>query len=237
MRSDNFNEDCLPAMRLIPSKSIPLAIVDPPWGINAPEMQMGSNPTRSRTDGHGSGPGVSAAVKIKKGRLNLGGGYFADKNLTNLNWDTAIPSPEYFYELERVSKNRIIWGMNYFPLPPTRGVICWDKYQFWENFSQVELAWTDFDCPAKIVRLSNRGGRNDVKKIHPTQKPVRLYEWCLKNFAKPGDLILDTHMGSGSLRIACDIMGFDFIGYEIDPYYFNEGNKWFTEHKKQTTLF
>lgn len=109
------------------------------------------------------------------------------------DWDYKPPTAEYFEELRRVSKNQIIWGMNYFSLPPTRCVVCWDKLQPWDNFSQIELAWTSFDYPAKIVQISTRGGNNKEKKIHPTQKPVGLYKWLLKTFANEGDLIFDSH--------------------------------------------
>lgn len=135
------------------------------------------------------------------------------------NWDVA-PSQEYFDELFRVSKNQIIWGGNYFPLPPTRCIICWDKVQPWENFSQIEIAWTSFDYPAKLFRWDNRSG---PKKIHATQKAVELYAWIFKTFAKPGDKILDTHLGSQSSRIAAYWAGLDFWGCEIDKDYFDAG--------------
>lgn len=219
-----------------PDKFFDLAIVDPPYGINASNMQMGHNPTRLHKDG--TGPGVSTAVKLKKGRLNSGGGHFAGKNLTTMNcdWDNAIPDEAYFAELNRVSKNQIIWGSNYFPLPPTRCMLCWDKKQPWDNFSQFELAWTSFDSPAKLFRLSNRGGSNDESKIHPTQKPVLLYRWVMKHYAEEGDRILDTHLGSGSSRIAAFGMGFDFYGFEMDTPYFDSQEKRFEQYKSQLTL-
>jgi site-specific DNA-methyltransferase (adenine-specific) len=210
--SEAHNCNCLEYMKTIPSKSVDLAVVDPPYGINAPNMKMGEH-----------GGYESTATKVKKGRLNQGAGKLKDRALQMLpvEWDFAPPTKEYFDELFRVSKNQIIWGGNYFNLPPTRCVICWDKMQPWENFSQIELAWTSFDCPAKMVRISTTGGANREKKIHPTQKPISLYGWIFSHFAKAGDKILDTHLGSGSSRIAAYKMGFDFYACEIDKGYFD----------------
>lgn len=189
-----YNADCIEIMKAFPDKSFDLAIVDPPYGINAPRMSMGNS------EGH-----ESTAYRLRKGRLNSGAGKLKNRALNMLpcDWDNERPGKEYFDELFRVSRNQIIWGGNYFELPPTRGIICWDKCQPWENFSQVELAWTSFDCPAKIVRMASRGGSNSERKIHPTQKPVALYEWLLSRFAKEGYQILDTHGGSMSSMIAC----------------------------------
>lgn len=239
--SEVFNMDCMEGMKQYPDKYFDLAIVDPPYGINAPEMQLGSNPNRSRIDGHGSGPGISTATKLKKNRLqrlNGGGGKLKNRllNRSEINWDYEIPAPEYFEQIKRVSKNQIIWGGNYFPLPPTRGVVAWNKLQPWDNFSQFELAWTSFDCPAKLFSYSNTGGSNLEKKIHPTQKPTDLYKYLLHHFAKDGDKILDTHLGSGSSRIAAYDMGFDFIGYEIDKDYFDASEKRFQQFKSQLKL-
>ncbi|MES2733596.1 MAG: DNA methyltransferase [Bacteroidota bacterium] len=229
------NFDNMELMARYPDKYFDLAIVDPPYGINAPDMQMGSNPNRSRTDGYGSGPGVSTAVKQKNRlqRLNGGGGKLKDRilNRTSISWDYAIPSPEYFAELKRVSKNQIIWGGNYFPLPPTRCVVCWDKMQPWENFSQFELAWTSFDKPAALFRYSNTGGTNNEKKIHPTQKPIALYKWLLQRFAQPGDLLLDTHVGSASSLVAFEEMGFDYAACEIDPSNYSDASKRLQLHR------
>jgi site-specific DNA-methyltransferase (adenine-specific) len=136
-----------------------------------------------------------------------------------------------------VSKNQVIWGGNYFDLPPTRGILIWDKLQPWDNFSQFELAWTSFDFPAGIFRYSNTGGANSEEKIHPTQKPVPLYIYVLNRCAKPGDRILDTHLGSGSSRIAAYNLGFDFVGCEIDKDYFEAQEKRFLSHSSQVNLF
>jgi site-specific DNA-methyltransferase (adenine-specific) len=236
--SEVYNMCCIEGMKQYPDKYFDLAIVDPPYGINAPDMQMGSHPNRSRTDGHGSGPGVSTANKVK-GRLNQGSGKLKNRklNTSNIDWDNEIPSPEYFAELVRVSKNQIIWGGNYFPLPPTRCVVCWDKMQPWDNFSQWEMAWTSFDKPAKMFRYSNTGGANSETKIHPTQKPIKLYDYLLFTFAEPGQKILDTHLGSGSNRIAADKFGCDFIAFERNKMHFDDQEKRFQQYKSQLKLF
>lgn len=195
--SQTYNMDCMEYMRSIPDKHFELAIVDPPYGLD-------------KKSTHGRG-------KLKDRCLNRG-------NIQK--WDIRPPE-EYFDELFRVSKNQIIWGGNYFPLHPTRCFVCWDKQQVWENFSQCELAWTSFDKPAKHVTIPNRGGQADKNKFHPTQKPIDLYAYLLRVFAKPGDKILDTHLGSGSSRIAAYKMGFDFYATEIDPVYFEAQEKRF----------
>jgi site-specific DNA-methyltransferase (adenine-specific) len=221
--------DCMDLMKGKPDKYYDLAIVDPPYGINAPNMQMGSAPNRNEK---GQYPSESVAVKLKKGRLNSGSGKLKNRVLNNsdCNWDNEKPTPEYFKELFRVSKNQIIWGGNYFPLPPTRGLICWNKNQPWDNFSQFELAWTSFDCPAKLFTFSNRGGSNEETKIHPTQKPVFLYEYCLNQFAKEGFNILDTHGGSFTHAIVAYNLGFDLDIIELDQQYFNDGKARFDAH-------
>jgi site-specific DNA-methyltransferase (adenine-specific) len=146
-------------------------------------------------------------------------------------WDLSIPSDEYFNELMRVSKHQIIWGGNYYGLPATQNYIVWDKKQP-EKFSlaMCELAWCSIQQPSKMYRLSVLEERN---KIHPTQKPVKLYQWLLRNYAKQGDKILDTHMGSGSSIIACYDMGFDYIAFEIDEDYFKAAIKRIDAHKAQ----
>ena len=195
--------DSLEAMRQMPDKFYDLAIVDPPYGL------------KNRTNGHGSSP-----------RHSLNKFKFHD-------WDNEIPSPEYFSQLERVSKNRIIWGGNYFPLPPTRCVICWDKVQPWQNFSQWEMAWTSYDKPAKLYKYDTKR----VKKIHPTQKPVELYKWILEVFAHPGDKILDTHLGSGSIAIACHEMGYDLDAWEISEKYYHMATDRLRTHQQQLQLW
>lgn len=148
------------------------------------------------------------------------------------HWDIA-PSAEYFRELARVSRNQIIWGANYFNMPPTRCFIVWRKLTISENFTMAmaEYAWTSFNANAKVYERAPQGTASEPR-IHPTQKPVDLYKWLLAKFAKPGDKILDTHVGSGSSRIACEEMGFDFVGCEIDKVYFDLQEKRFADWKK-----
>lgn len=229
-----YLEDCLPAMKLYPDNYFDLAVTDPPYGINATNMQMGTHKTRCG-DGY---PGISTASKIK-GRLNCGSGKLKNRllNKSVIDWDYEIPSDEYFKELFRISINQIIWGGNYFPLPPTRCIICWDKVQPWENFSQWEMAWTSFDKPSKMYRISNTGGANTEKKIHPTQKPVRLYDNIYRDFATPGMKIIDTHLGSGSNRISASKAGLDFTGYEINEMYYIDQEHRFKDFKNQLRIF
>ena len=212
--SETYLCDCIVYMSTIPDKWFDLAIVDPPYGINATKMSMCSD-FRGKPD--------SAAKKLRQERFK-GRGKLKDRvlNTMNTDWDSYPPTQDYFDELFRVSKNQIIFGGNYFPLPPTRCFVCWDKQQSFKNFSAVELAWTSFDMPAKIFHYSNSGSSTDKsKKIHPTQKPVALYAYLLKTFAKPGDRIFDSHLGSGSIRIAAYKLGLDFYACEIDEIYFN----------------
>ena len=147
-------------------------------------------------------------------------------------WD-IVPSKDYWAELFRVSKNQIVCGSNYFELPASRGIVFWDKKQRMPTFSSGELIWTSFDRPAKIFEHQS----TDLDRFHPTQKPIALYKWLLTNYAKPGDKILDTHLGSGSSRIAAWDMGFDFWGYEIDADYFNDHEKRFKNHISKPVLF
>lgn len=227
--------DCMDGMKQMPENYFSLAIVDPPYGINAPSMQMGHNPNRK---GKGQYPGESTAVKIKRGRLNSGGGHMKNSTLVNsdCSWDSEPPTPEYFSSLMSISENQIIWGGNYFSLPPTRCMICWDKLQPWDNFSQFELAWTSFDKPTAMFRYSNTGGLNHEKKIHPTQKPIKLYEWLISKYLMWGG-ILDTHLGSGSSRIAAHKAGVPFMGFEKDEKYFKDSVKRFETYTSQLRLF
>jgi site-specific DNA-methyltransferase (adenine-specific) len=231
VKSEVYNMDCMEGMKQYPDKHFDLAIVDPPYGINAPNMQMGQHLTRTK-DGY---PSESTAAKIRKGRLNSGGGKLKNRilNTMDIDWDNTIPTPEYFTELFRVSKNQIIWGGNYFHLPPTRGIVVWDKIQPWDNFSQFELAWTSFDCPAKMFRYSNTGGANTEAKIHATQKPVALYCFLIDVFAGKDPIkILDTHLGSGSHRIAAHAKGHEFTGYERSQKHFEDQEERFQRYLK-----
>lgn len=151
-------------------------------------------------------------------------------------WDNEIPKKKYFKELERVSKNRIIWGGNYFNMKPTRCFLIWDKKQPQDlSFASCEYAWTSFNRSAKTFYL--RPQNADNMRIHPTQKPVKLYEWLLMNYANKGDKILDTHLGSGSIAIACHNLGFDLTACELDPDYYNAAIKRLKQHQAQQTLF
>jgi len=151
-------------------------------------------------------------------------------------WDNKIPDKNYFDELKRISKNQIIWGGNYYPqyLFTSMGWIFWDKGQ--RNFSSSELAYTSFNKALRVFDYS-RAKCIDKYKFHPTQKPIALYKWILKNYAKPGDKIIDTHVGSGSSIIAFEDAGFEYIGFEIDKDYFNAANHRISEFKKQGKLF
>lgn len=164
----------------------------------------------------------------KSGRL----GHYGGKGKT---WDNELPTEEYFQELKRVSQNQIIWGGNYFNLGATRGFIIWDKQQpEGVSFASCEYAWTSFDRSAKTFYKSPMNA--DFKRIHPTQKPITLYEWLLRNYAKQGDKILDTHVGSGSSFIACYNLNFDIMGFEIDKDYCDMANARIKEHKLQIRI-
>lgn len=202
-----FNMDCMEYMQSIPDGYFSLSIVDPPYGINI-----------NHNMGRRKGAKHSGHKKVK--------------------WDNEIPKKEYFNELFRVSKNQIIWGGNYFPLPQTGSWLFWDKLMPEDiSFSMGELAWMTFGNTIRKITLKHNGFINqDDKKIHPTQKPVKLYEWLLMNYAKEGDKILDTHLGSQSSRIAAYNLGFEFYGTELDQEYFDQGCKRFDNHKKQLTV-
>ena len=154
------------------------------------------------------------------------------------DWDKAIPTAEYWKELFRVSKNQIVWGGNYMTehLPPKMGWIVWDKGQRDFSLADGELAWTSFDKAMRIFTYARAKALKEGK-IHPTQKPVYLYDWIFMNYAKDGDKILDTHLGSGSSRIAAHKAGLDFVGFEIDREYYTSSNKRFTNYVAQGVLF
>lgn len=195
--------DCMIGLHNTPDKYFDLAIVDPPYGIDAGNMTMGRG---SRND--------SGKNKPK-------------------DWDIA-PREYYFHELMRVSKNQIIWGGNYFPLPPARCYLLWDKLDYNSDFASHELAWTSFNKVVKCYRRARNCG--DEQKIHPTQKPEQLYRWILKNYAQAGMKILDTHVGSGSIAVACYDMGYALTGYEIDAEYYHAAVKRLDIHKQQLTF-
>ena len=219
-----LNQNNIEVMKTIPDNYFDLVIDDPPYGLNAPNMSMGTSKKRSL-----KGDGVSVAKRLK-GKLNTGAGKFKNRilNKNGFDWDNEIPSEEYFKELFRISKNQIIFGGNYFPFlwkQPIRGVGYWNKKQPWENFSQFELIWTSFDCPAFEIKISSRGGNNLEEKIHPTQKPISLYKNLLKKFAKSNDKILDPHTGSGSSILACYDFGLNITAIEINEIYYNDSTK------------
>ena len=202
-----YNEDCLPAMLKMENNHFDLAIVDPPYGI-----------------------GFSSK---KQNNFHKGGISHDYKG-----WDEKIPKKEYFEELKRVSKNQIIWGGNYMTeyLWPSRCWISWYKMQEFST-NEFELAWTSFDKTCKQFNMSRVQAYAGQNKIHPTQKPCKLYEWLLMHYAKEGDKILDTHLGSGSIAIACDKMGFDLTGYELDKDYYDGAVKRLSNHQTQQKLF
>lgn len=201
-----YNGDCMEWMKGVPDKWYDLVICDPPYGLS-----------KKSTTGSG-----------KHKNLILNKSHIADK------WDKK-PQKEYFDELFRISKNQIIWGGNYFDLPPCRCFVCWDKCQPWENFSQVEMAWTSFDKPAKLFKRDNRRGG----KIHPTEKPIELYAYLLNTFANKGDKIFDSYFGSLSIGIACMELGFELDACEIDKEYYDNALKRFKdfEFEKLSRLF
>tara|TARA_R100000988_G_C3975296_1_gene153777 strand:- start:268 stop:891 length:624 start_codon:yes stop_codon:yes gene_type:complete len=200
--------DCMEYLKTLEDNAFDLAIVDPPYGIGA-----GSNKFIN---------GTSKTVKD----------YYRDND-----WDVA-PKKEYFTELQRVSKNQIIWGGNYFVehLQNFRCFIFWDKTIHGNSYADGEMAWTSFDKVARYYR-KNIAQVTSEGRIHPTQKPVKLYEWLLMNYAKEGDKILDTHLGSGSIAIACHNLGFDLVGCELDQEYFNAACKRLKQHQAQLRMF
>ena len=225
------NEDNMELMARYPDNYFDLAIVDPPYGIGASKQNVSSSKMKGRKNS-----------VIKR------------SNLKSKEWDNEIPNKEYFDELFRVSKNQIIWGGNYFPLPLINSWIVWNKLQVLETRSDGEMAWTSFKKPLKIVPLLQDGfkrGQNvgynqpviynepfsGKQTIHPTQKPIALYKWLLDKYANPGDKILDTHLGSGSIAIACHDYKFDLTACELDKEYFDKAMQRINNHTAQQKLF
>jgi len=202
------NEDNMDLMARYEDNYFDLAIVDPPYGIDW--MNQVKNP-------------------------NLNKNW---KKYDNKKWDKNIPNKEYFNELFRVSNNQIIWGGNYMIeyLYSTPCLIIWDKMQEFSG-AVFETAWTSFKSPAKAFRMSRAEAYCNKNKIHPTQKPISLYEWLLMNYAKKGDKILDTHLGSGSIAIACHNLGFDLTACELDKQYYDQAIKRIKQHQSQIRMF
>ncbi len=212
--SEVTNEDCMEGMARFPDKYFDLAIVDPPYGIG----EDGGDKKRGTKS-------IKTPIYNKK------------------NWDSQPPKIQYFNELLRVSKNQIIWGANHFinNIPYNSSCwIVWDKDNT-GDFADAELAYTSFKSAVRIFKFRWNGMlqqnmKDKEQRIHPTQKPVALYKWLLQNYAKQGDKILDTHLGSGSSRIAAYEMGFDFTAFELDKEYFEAQEKRYKNHIAQLKL-
>ena len=204
MTNDVYNMDCMEYMRTLPDKAFQLAIADPPYGVSYARGKNGYGVTVDKLPTH-----------------------------DDVRWDDKIPDPTFFSQLLRVSENVIIWGANYYPqfLSHSMGWVVWDKGQHGLTMSDGELAYTSFERALRIVTI-NRGAIAQDGAIHPTQKPVALYAWLLKNYAKPGDRIFDPMMGSQSSRIAAYKLGFDYVGCELDKEYFDKGCERFNRECK-----
>ena len=227
-----LNCDCMEYMRTLPDNAFDLAICDPPYG--------GGN------DGELNGGGrfggwfdryKSTTLSVVGSRGTITPPNTTGKKENRISWDTA-PSEEYFKELFRVSRNQIIWGANYFKMPPTRCFVVWRKLTISEGFSMAmaEYAWTSFKENAKVYECMPQGSTKD-RRFHPTQKPVSLYAWLLNNYAKDGDKILDTHFGSCSIGVACHNLGFSLTACEINETYFKKAVERLKQHIRQQKLF
>lgn len=206
--------DCMEGMAKYPDNHFELAVVDPPYGIGAD---------------------IKNSVFKKQSKNSSA----FSKDYGNQNWDNSIPTDQYFVELQRVSKRQIIWGANYFGL--SGGMLFWDKGVTMPSYSKGELAWLSWLVKIDYVNIAWHGMiqenmKNKENRIHPTQKPVALYDWIFKNYAKEGDKILDTHLGSQSSRISAYKNGLDFTGFELDEDYFRDGNKRFMDFTSQLVL-
>lgn len=203
--------DCMEYMATLKNNEFDLAVVDPPYGIGVSKRMVGAGVF-----------GPNPNYKIKQ-------------------WDDQIPSVDYFVELMRVSKRQIIWGGNYFDLPPSSCWLVWDKMNGENNFADCELAWTSLKTAVRQFRFRWQGMlqgdmKNKQKRIHPTQKPIQLYQWIFDKYAQKDWRILDTHLGSGSSAIAAHDCGLDFVGIELDGDYFKAAKNRLETHQRQLTL-
>lgn len=254
--------DCMDFLKDMPDKSIDLAVCDPPYGINVGKASMGMGGAKLHTETDlRAGRRKQAIYPIRRqaqpemGGARIGGAKPFGKNqnrgqaiispkIYKAFDDSRTPGAAYFEELRRVAKNIILWGGNYFLdyLGATECLIVWDKRRRGLNFADCEIAWTNIKQPCRIFEFKWNGMlqedmKNKEYRIHPTQKPVELYKWILSHYAKPGDLILDTHVGSGSSLVACREMGFKYIGIEIDPDYYEEAKKRVDAAEAQVNIF
>lgn len=227
-----LNMDCMDYMRGCEDNAFDLAIVDPPYGIGESGK---TNESR----------GSSAGSSKWKGSKNTTGAGVPSTKFIHKEWDKEPPSNDYFTELQRVSVNQIIWGANHFMHRIIQGSPCWivwDKVNGSTDFADCELAYTSFKTTVRMFKYVWNGMlqgdmKNKEERIHPTQKPVKLYQWLLNNYAEPGQRILDTHLGSGSSAIAAHYYGCDFVGMEIDEDYYNAAVKRFNDETAQHCLF
>lgn len=229
LKNEVILDDCMHYMAGLPDKAFDLAIVDPPYGSAGGGVNWENHP-RSRFGG------LFDRYKLSRTGETLATKYQKDGKSIK-HWDIA-PDDEYFAELFRISCHQIIWGGNYFKLPPNRNFIIWKKLTISETFTMAmaEYAWTSLPGNAKIFECAPQGTVNEMR-FHPTQKPIALYKWLLNKYAKPGQTIFDSHIGSGSSRIAAYDLGFDFSGTELDADYYAAQEKRYQTHIAQGRLF
>jgi len=262
-----FHMDCMDALKQMPDKSVSLAIVDPPYGAGFTEgggcqgwfskyhqseekSSQFCKVERERERERKQGELEQVRRQVRQVQTHFTFGMRKrDRNYQQklqeareqrkkiISWDTA-PGKEYFQELFRVSRNQIIWGGNYFELPPTRCFVVWRKLTISDSFSMAmaEYAWTSFNDNAKVFECAPQGKASDPR-FHPTSKPIALYKWLLEHYAKKGDIILDSHVGSASSLIACEQMGFNYIGFEIDDVYYKKAKERLERETAQMTIF
>lgn len=234
-----FNEDCMVGMARYPDKHFDLAIIDPPYGVGSVTYmpRTRKNAFGGYVDNYEITVATLDANQRALNKVAVVHTQLSSTTIQNFAEANASPRPEYFEELFRVSKNQIIWGGNYFILPPSRGFVIWRKTTVAESFSMAmcEYAWISFNANSKIFDGAPQGTASDPR-IHPTQKPIALYKWLLTNYAKSGDKILDTHVGSASSLIACHDMGFDAVGFELDADYYKASKQRLERHMAQIQI-